>query len=178
MFGLLCLKQVISFYIPQPLQLKKKTPNTFLSSSLHPILPDFLVIFFVCFIMSWRQAQCTLLKCIFSNHSSKRAVWFESSSQQEITARAARRGYETHRWVTRCWKQVQPRRWTQQSHRSGNSQQQVSRCLFAAILATSSGIRKAHLQTKQGTCVNKSDVWAPWESPRNHARPVCLFVCW
>lgn len=32
-------------------------------------------------MMSWRQAQSTLLKCMFSNHPSKRAVWFESSSQ-------------------------------------------------------------------------------------------------
>lgn len=134
-FGLLCLKQAISFYIPQLLQLKKKKHLSVLISPSYPAwFPCYLFCLFVCFISPWRQAQRILLKCIFSSHSSKQAVWFGSSSQQEITAGPARR-YETHRWVTRCWKQSQPRRWTQQSHRSGNSQQQVSRCLFAAILA-------------------------------------------
>lgn len=134
MFGFLCLKQVISFHIPQPLQLKEKNQNTFLSSSLHPFLPDFLVIFFFCLFDNVSAAGSAHLIKMYIFKSFFKASSLVGEQQQEITSGPARRRYETHRWARRRWK-VQARRWTQPSHRSGNSQQQASRCLFAAILA-------------------------------------------
>lgn len=92
MFGLLCLKQVISFYIPQPLQLKDNTKH--LSTFISPSFP-WSLLFLFCLIMSWRQAQRALLKCIFFNSFVTASSLV--GEQQEITSGPARRRYETRR---------------------------------------------------------------------------------
>lgn len=102
-------KAAVPSHIPQPLQLKKKkkskTPSSsqpFLPSSLHPSLHQLnseyamslLSLSSPPFMMSWWEAQCTLLKWIFSNQG---AAWLESSCQQEITVRPTRGRYVVHR---------------------------------------------------------------------------------
>lgn len=84
---------------------KSKTPSSsqpFLPSSLHPSLHQLnseyamslLSLSSPPFMMSWWEAQCTLLKWIFSNQG---AAWLESSCQQEITVRPTRGRYVVHR---------------------------------------------------------------------------------
>lgn len=110
MFTLICPKHAIPFYIPQPLQLKKKnTPCCYTSSpsphnfpsflyflppSHHQLISDMQSPFYLFFYVSLAVAQCTLLKCIFSNHSSK-ANCLPGEPQpcpmlQEITVRLSR----------------------------------------------------------------------------------------
>lgn len=65
---------------------KSKTPSSF-QPVLHQLSSEYamsLLSFSPPFMMSWWEAQCTLLKWIFSNQG---AAWPESSCQQEMTER-------------------------------------------------------------------------------------------
>lgn len=105
---LICPKHVIPFYIPEPLQLKKKhlavtspllTPIILCLSFIFPSLPSsayfrYAISFLSFSCVSLAVPQCTLLKCIFSNHSSKANCLPREPEPcpmlQEITVRLSR----------------------------------------------------------------------------------------
>lgn len=106
---LICPKHAIPFYIPQPLQLKKK--NTLLLQvlsllpllsgsplfsplSCHQLISDMQSPFYLFLVSGLAVPQCTLLKCIFPNHSSKANCLPREPEPcpmlQEITVRLSR----------------------------------------------------------------------------------------
>lgn len=159
MFGLLCLKQIFSFYIPQPFHLKKKKAKTLLCphlsilSCLISLLSFFLFVWLFDDVLAAGSEHLIEMYSMFSNHPLKRAVWFESSQParklQPVQLGGDRRLTGERRW---CW-------WKQAEHNSHTDVKQAAESFPDArlqpSLQTSSGIRKAHLQIKQGTSVHK-----------------------